>query len=46
MLGLWEEGEREFNAMEVVLDKVAETYTREGESPVIERVTPASFYPE
>ena len=44
--GSWEKEERRFNSIEVILDKVAESYTIEGESPVIEKVTHESFYPE
>jgi hypothetical protein len=46
MTGSWEKGEGNFNTIEVILDKVAESYTIEGESPVIEKVTHVSFYPE
>ena len=44
--GSWEKRERKFNSIEVILDKVAESYTIEGESPVIEKMIHASFYPE
>ena len=46
MTGSWEKKERKFNSIVVILDKVAESYTIEGESPVIERVTHEFFYPE
>ena len=45
-MGSWEKEERMFTSIEVILDKVAESYTIEGESPVIEKMTHESFNPE
>ena len=44
--GSWEKGERKFNSIEVILDKVDDYYTIEGESPVIEKMIHESFHPE
>jgi hypothetical protein len=46
VVGSWEKEERKFTSIEVILDKVAESYTIEGESPVIEKMTHESFNPE
>jgi hypothetical protein len=46
VVGSWEKEEHTFTSIEIILDKVAESYTIEGESPVIKKTIHESFYPE